>query len=287
MKECERYLSWMTGLWLKWRSLWQRWARICCGTTVLSTLSYFLHPLPTGLNLLLLKTLPLSYSMNRRLDYCTVFSTKHCFIRYVMNQYKLLHCTTYPQSHWCEHFDHSWHEWWVQQCRWWRSVKILRLSSFLPGSDSSEWGSYHRPWHAGASPRWRMSNHTADTGISCVKKGFTWSLGRQSEINNSYSELLFPHLVLKEWDSGEIKTAFPPHLMNLSKILSTHICIRRKLNPYRQSMRKKFTINQSLSSKVSSFPSKIAILLGTSFRGGIPIKKTGNIKHGELYLYSL
>lgn len=68
--------------------------------------------------------------------------------------------------------------------------------------------------------------------------------------------------------------AFPPHLINLSKTLSTHICIRRKLNPYRQSMRKKFTINQLLSSNVSSFPSKIAILEGTSFLGGIPDKET-------------
>lgn len=64
--------------------------------------------------------------------------------------------------------------------------------------------------------------------------------------------------------------AFPPHLMNLSKILSTHICMRRKLNPYCQSMRKKFIMNQSLSSNVSSFPSKMAILEGTSFRVGIP-----------------
>lgn len=61
--------------------------------------------------------------------------------------------------------------------------------------------------------------------------------------------------------------------MNLSKTLSTHMCIRRKLKPNRQSIRKKLTMNQSLSSKVSSFPSKIAILEGTSFLGGIPKKE--------------
>lgn len=54
--------------------------------------------------------------------------------------------------------------------------------------------------------------------------------------------------------------------MNLSNTLSTHICILRKLSPYLQSMRKKLMINQSLCSNVSSFPSKMAILEGTSLR---------------------
>lgn len=60
------------------------------------------------------------------------------------------------------------------------------------------------------------------------------------------------------------------HLMNLSRMPSTHICMRMKLKPYLQSRRRKLMMNQSLSSNTSSLPSKMAIFDGTSRRWGIP-----------------
>lgn len=93
-----------------------------------------------------------------------------------------------------------------------------------------------------------------------------------TKTRNSDSVPIFPD-PKRMWFRSNDNRFSPPHLMNLSKTLSTHICIRRKLSPYRQSMRTKFIIDQSLSSNVSSFPSKIAILEGTSLRGGIPEKK--------------
>lgn len=183
---------------------------------------------------------------------------------HVMNQVKLLQ--TYPQNHWCGHFGRSWREWWVRPYCWERLGKILRSSSFPPASDWAGWENYRRPWREGADPRWRMSSRTAGTGRSCGWKGFTWS-----------PMLIIVQRMLKEWVLGAMTTTFPPHLMNLSITLSTHICILRTLNPNCQSMRNKLTMNQSLSSNVSSFPSKIAILDGTSFLWGIPKKKKKHI----------
>ena len=85
---------------------------------------------------------------------------------------------------------------------------------------------------------------------------------RVSTINENILDL-----TLEESDLSAVTMSY---LMNLSKILSTHICIRSMLKPYLQSMRRKLMMNQSLSSNVSSFPSKIAILAETSSRGGIP-----------------
>lgn len=173
MKECEGYLIWMVEPWLKWRSLWQEWAHFCCCITVLSTLSYYRHPLPTGLSLLRLMTQRLEV---HEITPILQLSNKTLVLSHMMKQSKLLHCKTYPQSHWCEHFGHSWHEWWAQQYRWGRPARILPPSSLPPASDSSGWENYRHPWHVGASPRWRMSNHTADTGRSYEEKRFTWLL---------------------------------------------------------------------------------------------------------------
>ncbi len=68
------------------------------------------------------------------------------------------------------------------------------------------------------------------------------------------------------------------NLINLSIMPSTHICIRMKLNPYLHSMHMKFTMNQSLSSKVSSFPSNIASLEDTSARGDRPDQRVWHMQ---------
>lgn len=86
---------------------------------------------------------------------------------YRKQQLKLTCYKTYPQRHWCGRSDRSWHAWWERQYHWGRSVKILRPASPPPGSDSSGWENHRRPLHATASPLWRRSNHTVDTGRSC------------------------------------------------------------------------------------------------------------------------
>lgn len=271
----------MVAPWLKWRSLWQEWAHFCCCTTVLSTLSYYRHPLPTGLSPPRLMTQLLEDDTNREYSLFYNFYNKRLVLSHVMKQSKLLHCKTYPQSHWCEHFGHSWHEWWAQQYRWGRPARILPPSSLPPASDSSGWENYRHPWHVGASPRWRMSNHTADTGRSYEEKRIHMTVKRANKaqwfcvnINGSPAKII---------RLGGDDNCFSPHLINLSKTPSTHICIRRKLKPYLQSMRRTFIINQSLSSYVSSFPSNIAILEGTSFLGGIPEKSGYYYYYGFSY----
>lgn len=107
---------------------------------------------------------------------------------------------------------------------------------------------------------------------------------RANKTKNIDSVLILMGLLVKKIRLGGDDNCFsPPHLINLSKTPSTHICIRRKLKPYLQSMRRTFIINQLLSSYVSSFPSNIAILEGTSFLGGIPEKSYYYYYYGFSY----